>query len=609
MTARHPYHDADLPLLLWLLRFPFARVEDVALAAQLAPATTKDRLIRQEASGYVEHVAPPALVTSERRFLYHLSNRGILAGARHEHVAPAGLARRWQTDERGLQQQLAHLPDIVRVHMFIHALVQDTPQELMPIPRQPGGEWSWRREPTLRCTLPAGKRLVVAVDAYIELLLPPPRHVYAVLVLADRQVVDWGHVARRVDALYLWRASRLGDQSVDAFPPVGVIATGACHADHCQALVQRLAATHQCPPLIGGMVFDTEIADLWQVPLQLWSGRTQRLRDVLTPATASLMPQFSRSTPAQALPPSATRHRIISGNFTRRAAREAKHVAVHAPDAAQFWSLRLRGSLHTTLDTILQLPRLSGGELATILGVAPRSVERYSSELVRLGLVTRADQAGMTRFAVTHAGVLAVARRSALPRLQRATRAPVGRASHEAGIYQFCPAVHRAAQQRDGHALLWWETGPLCIKRYQAQGHGHNLRPDASGGYRAGQRPIRLWLEWDGGTMSTADLVEKFAAYAAYLASGQWQREQGRVLPLLLVVTPTRSQCDRLRRAATAQMTPSLLAAYPTFAASLTLSDRLEEQGPLAAIWWPLIARPDVPWQARTVFAASVQIG
>ena len=87
---------------------------------------------------------------------------------------------------------------------------------------------------------------------------------------------------------------------------------------------------------------------------------------------------------------------------------------------------------------------------------------------------------------------------------------------HTAGIYGFFARLAQAARPEAGQALWWWETGPMCERRYQVGEQWYNLRPDALAEYRAGQQQMRFWLEWDRGTMNVRDLAIKFTSYASY---------------------------------------------------------------------------------------------
>lgn len=194
-------------------------------------------------------------------------------------------------------------------------------------------------------------------------------------------------------------------------------------------------------------------------------------------------------------------------------------------------------------------------------------------------------------------------------------------AAHDAGVFHFFALLARAAahenrrhsseDMRDhdlAHRLSWWEVGPLAERRYRYRGSWHNLRPDGAGLYQAGRTRFRFWLEWDRGSMNLANLTRKFATYATYLTSGEWRETPDRVVPHLVVVVQSLGQLQRMRRAAADAV--GALAEYPSLAggpatharlcAAITLASRLEEAGPLASIWWPLLPDALLPARAAT---------
>jgi hypothetical protein len=186
-------------------------------------------------------------------------------------------------------------------------------------------------------------------------------------------------------------------------------------------------------------------------------------------------------------------------------------------------------------------------------------------------------------------------------------------ATHDAGVFHFFALLARAAaneNRRRGaeemrqhtHRLAWWEVGTVAERRYRYHGSWHNLRPDGAGLYEAGRTRFRFWLEWDRGSMNLENLTRKFATYASYLASGEWRETSDRVVPHLVVVVQSLGQLQRMRRAAAdaSAAVPSLAggpASDGHLCASITLASRLEEAGPLASIWWPLL--PDAPSPVR----------
>jgi hypothetical protein len=152
---------------------------------------------------------------------------------------------------------------------------------------------------------------------------------------------------------------------------------------------------------------------------------------------------------------------------------------------------------------------------------------------------------------------------------------------HTAGIYGFFASLSQAAskERSQEQALLWWETGATCERRYRVHDRWHNLKPDALAEYQMGDQRFRFWLEWDRGTMNVRDLAVKFTTYAQYVASREWARERA-VLPVLLCVAPDIAQEKRMHRVAQARLSD-----VPGLVMWSTTAPQLVEQGPLAAIW------------------------
>ncbi len=75
---------------------------------------------------------------------------------------------------------------------------------------------------------------------------------------------------------------------------------------------------------------------------------------------------------------------------------------------------------------------------------------------------------------------------------------------HTSGLYTFIIRLYQVAQAngKQGHCLLWWETGARCARRYHYQGRWYNLLPDAQIAYQTGEHIVRPWIEWDEGARS-----------------------------------------------------------------------------------------------------------
>ena len=123
---------------------------------------------------------------------------------------------------------------------------------------------------------------------------------------------------------------------------------------------------------------------------------------------------------------------------------------------------------------------------------------------------------------------------------------------HTSGIYECVVAFHRAVQSQPNHRIAWFETHFRCARHYQINKKWHNFRPDAVLEYvvksQEQTRRFHLWIEWDGGTMGSNALREKWCTYEIYMRSLEWRTYMSRgVLPLLLIDCPrsfTTRSCD-----------------------------------------------------------------
>jgi hypothetical protein len=175
--------------------------------------------------------------------------------------------------------------------------------------------------------------------------------------------------------------------------------------------------------------------------------------------------------------------------------------------------------------------------------------------------------------------------------VQRGQEWLLRRIKHTAGIYSFFASLSQAANKEHSQhqALLWWETGATCERRYRVHERWYNLKPDALAEYQVGEQRSRFWLEWDRGTMNVRDLAVKFTSYAQYVASREWARERT-VVPVLLCVAPDIAQEQRIHRVAQAR-----LASTPGLVMHSTTASLLSAHEPLAAIWLQGLPRINQP--------------
>jgi predicted transcriptional regulator len=186
----------DMRLLQWLLRYPFQRAEDLALATGSSVATAYRHLNVLYNSSLVERVIPAALGTG-KCWLYHLNNLGLQVLAVHEQAGATDLARMWRTDERGLLRLLPRLSSLVLLQECINGLVAHAPEALAHQGRRSEVRWHWARdyahhfpyrEKVMHCTADAA--LLLRVHSQTEDGLSAQEQWYSLFVLLDAQIAD-----------------------------------------------------------------------------------------------------------------------------------------------------------------------------------------------------------------------------------------------------------------------------------------------------------------------------------------------------------------------------------------------------------------------------------
>jgi len=101
-------------------------------------------------------------------------------------------------------------------------------------------------------------------------------------------------------------------------------------------------------------------------------------------------------------------------------------------------------------------------------------------------------------------------------------------------------------------------------------------------------RRFHLWIEWDGGTMGSNALREKWHTYEIYMRSLEWRSYMSRgIVPLLLILVPDRSQQDRVTR-----LVQEVFENTTSLYMRITTQNLLYEHGPLATIWTDVVPRP-----------------
>jgi predicted transcriptional regulator len=622
----------DMRLLQWLLRYPFQRAEDLALATGSSSATAYRHLIVLHDKGLIERVMPAALGTG-KCWLYHLSNLGLHVLAVHEQADAADLARAWRTDDRGLLRLLPRLSSLVTLQECINGLVVHAPEALAHQGRQSEVRWHWvrdyahhfpYREKLMRCAADAA--FLLRVRPQTEDGLSAQEQWYSLFVLLDAEIADARWLKQRVGRLLCYRESTERWPVYQHFPPMLVLVSTSHRMELWQRCAMEAATALHVVPLSGVVAC---VADSSQsAPVNPW-----RLawRHLATHVSCKLQ-HLLQPLPLEALPPglwdqqttdtlqrnatsthdtdtlsSPTRKRskIIVGNYMDRAKAPYKDPTGDSHDEGKIIALLglTLGKRHLDLLQVLfTSPLLHVREMAALLEREVSSIERYVRVLQRSGCLVsmmtdggqrwRLSECGLRLIAATqHIGIQSIATQQesdgGASLVQRGVDELIRHLEHTVGIYGFFASLSQAASeerlQGREHRLLWWETGAVCECRYRDHEHWHNLRPDAFAEYLAGEQRVSFWLEWDRGTMGSRDLAVKCRTYTQYVASREWFKQKA-TLPFLLIVTPERDQEMRFARVAATVMTNTL-----GFVIRTTTSKRLMEEGPLAPIWYQLL--------------------
>ncbi len=650
-------------LLRALLRYPFSRAQDVAIARDSSVATIYRHLLLLHSLGLVELVIPGVLGRATGS-LYHLSNLGLHVLAVYEQADPEMLAQRWQTHERGLLRLLPRLAHLVTLQDCINGLVAYAPEALSRQGRTPVCRWHWLRD--YRCpfsfrdqdmSCAADALLVLRIRPRSEGSLPQETLWYSMLLFLDPTFNERSLMKERLRRLLYYRECPERQRLYHHFPPVLILVTNLHRREHWQrAAADALKMQGALFAPLQGVIahvpeeHGTALTNLWRLPWSTLSGNAPcHLQELLAPMPLEAIPSgpldedIASGENADATGETLRVHievsrmprfrQVIRGDFAARAELVARERTggLDECETLALLGLSLSRRLLTLLACCLDHPLLTMGEMAALFTVAYGSIERYLRELRHMGCMVREETPVGERWRLSERGLrlVAAAHHMNISRIAT-TSTPAqqgtppnlvqlgldevrGHIEHTAGIYGFFAALAQAAQERreQSHWLLWWETGSLCERRYRDHDHWYNLRPDGAGEYQVGAQRVRFWLEWDRGTMVLRDLATKFHTYARYVAYRTWVKEHA-VLPLLLTVAADLGQERRIRRVAQQQ-----LAQTPGLLMRMTTASLLAGYGPLAPIWSQVVPRddglivssPSQPMMRTTFFAWSREEG
>src|SRR5579884_247013 len=605
-------------VLIYLLKHPLQRRQDLALALSCHPSSISRYLARLEERNLVERLIP-AFGRTRTSVCYYLTTRGIEQVASWVGATPSKLAALWGADEAHLVRLLPRLSGLFLLQDVINGLVEQAPRRLAPkgvtsIPLR----WHWQRD-YQHGFVSKHKRYSVQVDAVLVFarqkataLSPtdtPGQMNYqcAFLVLDGgwEGKDDLALIKERLITLLRFRESAERWAHYHQFPPLLVLTTSARQREHWQRCAREAASGLRLPPLQGAVVtLPTEqaIPSPWQLA---WHHLGQPGPSHLP---ALLLPMPQEAVPEGLLAPKAlpagffmqegarTSGTVVKGQFNQRAQTSLQKGVKNLPrlehEMLAWVGLSLTQQQRNVLLQIYAHPWLSPQELAVLLDVQTETImhclsplrrwgclESHSTEMgERLALGERGLRFVAALFSMSLTHVAEVRHKIGAPLVQRGITSLQHTIRHTTGIYRFITQLTHEARAQ-GHRLLWWETGARCARRYLDHRVWHNLLPDARLAYQAGEHIMHVWLEWDEGTMRTPGLTTKFSAYAHYLRSHQWRQDED-ILPILLMVLPDPGQEQRVQRVARMILQDTTLQLYTT-----TVT-RLEREGLLTPIWW-----------------------
>jgi DNA-binding MarR family transcriptional regulator len=604
--------DTLLAVLSWLVR-PLQRAEDIAVALQVHPVTVFRHLQRLERDGLVESLTPGTIANSGR--LYYLTQTGLFKVAQQRGTSPQVLAETWGADEATILRLLPRLSTLIVVQNVINSLVREAPERLS----HPGGQradltWQWQRE--WRHPFQYKNRQVrCAADAALVLHRCSPQggpgEYFPLFLLADGGLYgsnDRLILQRQLETFLRYRESAERTAHYQQFPLVVVLVSTPHQQGHWQRVALEVATRLRLAPLHGVIACvppDQALSSAWTLP---WQGLSDHapchLQDALvTTDLAALPPGILVAESGGSHRSARIQQRLICGHYAERAARHDPGD----PQALAWLGIHLSHRQKTLLNIIYAAPLLSTEEISACFDLTSPTAARALYELQHLGCLEREATEHGRRWRLTTLGLrfMAAMLNVSLPHvaeyvggaLQQRGLAGLRRTiQHTAGVYGFLATLHRAAQEQ-GHRIAWWETGGWCERRYHDHGSWHDVRPDAALEYATDTRRLRLWVEWDQGQMTGAALAVKLHAYAHYTRSREWAREL-RPMPGLLVVTPDPAQEQRMQRIAR-------LCAEAGLIVHTTTASRLEQQGPLAPIWFTVM--PNQPYPLRQPLLDGLQ--
>ena len=611
---------AEPPILAWLLAYPASSARELAAAFTLHAATVYRALTRMQHAGLVQRLSGYG---GEARFLLTPHGRARLSSLLS--VDADHLARVWQRGLATPTRLVLRLMTIDRLHTFARQFFQHAPVAQARQGHAAVVRWhvvrDWRTQraiterhafsvqahATLAWTVEDSRDFASSALATLEQRFPMPQW-HAAFVLLESGLCDRDLIAARLRTLLRYRASPERCQVASSFPPVLILVKNERQAEIWRRVTREVARSARGELLAGAIAILSEGENPWQWGWRdLATGASIRLTRLLAPLPEAALPRGVMTHIAQV--------QEVMRACDDAAGRETLPLPHAKAPAALPQVMPPRDRALLTL--LARVPALSADELAAVRGtpeqpLATATADRALRDLHRHGWVRRElvvqERQAQWRWHLTDGGLRQVAAIHDAPLLHLgrvvAAASDDSRAhaileprdlflvrrqgAHLAGVYGVVAAFHRAAQATQGAiTVAWWDVGDACARTYWYQGVQRNLRPDAelelAGQANGTPRRMRLWLEYDRGTMGRRDLARKMSAYAAYWASKEWAADGYAALPRLLFIVPETGQEARVREACVERLAGARLRVLATTVA------HLEAATPFGRIWRQLL--------------------
>jgi len=609
--------QTGIQVLLWLLRHPFQRVEDMTVALKVHPATVYRYLAQHEQTGRVESITP-ALGIRDTCRLYYLSAGGIATCAQVLHADPAQLARFWGVDERGLIRLLPRLHCLIALYTLINGLVKDAPAQLA----YPGGSrstltWNWILDYDHRF-LYRERPSRVAADAVLLFHRSAngrggeTESYYGMWLFLDTGLCgehDDRLIRQRLEGVLRYRESSERTPAYSQFPPVLVLVQSHRQEAVWQRCAIEAAQSFRGVRALRGAIVtvprESDYASAWPLAWhELTTNASCHIQDYLEPMVEQAVPPGVLTRPSalgSATAQAKKREALPLGNFARRVKSVSTTVWCDEEterDAVGLLGLHFSRRHMEVLHLLYTHPWLATGELAALCDLEPESATRYLYELRHFSCAQKDTTECGQRWHLTGRGLrlAAASLHFALQHIsarggqkgttqketvQRGAELLRSHIHHTAAMYGFFASLYLAARKckEEGHKMVWFERGALCERRYRDGGEWHNFRPDGALEYRYGGESLFAWVEWDEGTMTSTQLRAKLEAYGHFTRTREWTRDGSVSLPFLYCIVPDKAQFLRLAALARKHLSDCGLTVR------ITTATRLSEHGPLAAIW------------------------